>query len=123
MKRTILTLTIILSFLIFTQSCKKDESVNSTTKTIYVTIKSNETYQFDLGSFGDEEGAGISRQASHFQVSKTERVNYVKIIYTYIPAQDYVGTDEVELKAERGSDGAGPNNEITFFVIKFEITN
>jgi hypothetical protein len=88
-----------------------------------VSIKSNQTYQYDLGSFGDEEGASISRQASHFQVSKTERVNYVKIIYTFTPTQNYVGTDEVELKAERGSDGASPNKDITIFVIKFKITN
>lgn len=123
MKRTILILTIILSILTLTQSCKKDESINSTTKTINVSIKSNQTYQYDLGGFGDEEGASISRQASHFQVSKTERVNYVKIIYTYTPTQNYVGTDEVELKAERGSDGASPNKDITIFVIKFKITN
>jgi hypothetical protein len=123
MKSTILILTILLSILTLTHSCKKDKSVNSNIETINATIKANETYQYDLGLFGDEEGATISVQASHFQVSKLERVDYVKIIYTYTPTQNYVGTDEVELKAERDSDGVSPNNGITIFVIKFAITN
>ena len=123
MKNAIIILTVMLSILALTQSCKKDKSINSTKKTINVSISSNETYQYDLGVFGDEEGASINAQASHFQISKIERVEYVKLIYTYTPTKDFVGTDAVELKAERGSDGASPNDEITIIVIKFIITN
>jgi len=123
MKNAFPILTFILSILTLTHSCKKDKSIDSTKTTINVSIMSNETYQYDLGEFGDEEGVSISVQASYFQVSKVERVNYEKMIYTYTPTQNYVGTDEVELKAERSSDGAGPSDKITIVVIKFTITN
>jgi len=121
MKRTILILTIIFCILTITQSCKKDKS----NKTIHATINANGTYQYDLGNFGDEEGARISRQATHFQVSKIEidTINYSKYIYTYIPTQNYIGTDEVELTSEKGSDGSGPNTEITITIIKLTISN
>ncbi len=120
MYNKILFLTFICSILIISPGCKKDESNNST-KTINVILKYNQPYQYDLGSFGDEEGATISRQASHFEISKIDRINYVNMIYTYKPVQDYIGLDEAELMAERGSDGASPNNEISIIIIKFAI--
>jgi hypothetical protein len=121
MKTTIIILMWMLSILTLTQGCIKDKSIDSTKTTVNASINSNETYQYHVGVFGDEEGASISVQASHFQVSKLERIDYDN--YTYTPTQDFVGTDEVELKAERGSDGESPNDEITIIVIKFTITN
>lgn len=122
MKNKFLFLTLICACLTFTQGCKKDDSKNSI-KTINVSIKINQTYQYDLGSFGDEEGASITKQASHFLISKTERViESGKILYTYVPQLNYDGSDEVEIKAERGSDGASPSTDIITLVIKFTIT-
>ncbi len=115
-----LFLILICSFLTFIQGCKKDDP-NDATKTIYVSIKTNQTYQYNLGSFGDEEGAGITRQASHFQVSQLERINYVNVVYTYKPLQDFNGIDVVELKAERGSDGVSPNDKIIVYIFNISI--
>lgn len=121
MKTNYLFLTLIIAILTFNQSCTEDDTKNSI-KTINASINSNQTYQYDLGSFGDEEGASITRQASHFQVSKTERIiESGKTIYTYVPTLNYVGTDQVEIKTERGSDGASPSTNITTIIIKFTV--
>lgn len=126
MKRGIFILAILLLILTSTQSCKKDIS----NVTIYATINVNETYQYDLGNFGDEEGATISSQAIHFQISKIEidTNSYSKYYYTYIPAQNYIGADEVEITSARGSDGSGSgfssrNRDILVTLIKFTISN
>jgi hypothetical protein len=121
MKKTFIILTISLNILTCTQSCKKDKIENPNTKTIYATIKSNETYQYNLGYFGVEEGASISRQPIHFLESKIER-NSSEIIYTYIPTLNYVGKEEIELTSIRGSDGASIGNNIIITSIKLTIT-
>ena len=123
MKIKILFLALICCIPAFFQGCRKDESKDTSYKTINVTTKANQTYQYDLGAFGIEEGAIITRQGTHFQVSKLERTGMEKIIYTYIPIKDYTGTDEVELKAERGSDGASPNNKIIVYTFKITVTH
>lgn len=123
MKKTILILIFVFGISILSQSYKNDSSLNSTKNTIYVTIITDDTYEYDLGYFGDEEGAYISKQAKHFQVSEIERIIASgKVIYTYQPIESYVGTDEVEIKSERGSDGATPNDDIITTLIKFTIT-
>ena len=120
MKKILSQFAIILCMFVLTQSCKK----NNITKTIDVAIKSNEDYLYDLGGFGDEEGASISRQATHDQLSLLTRdSNFVSIIYKYKPALNYIGTDEVELKSERGSDGGSRNDNIIITTIKFTISN
>lgn len=123
MKKTILILIFVFGISILNQSCKNDSSLNSTKNTIYVTINTDDTYEYDLGYFGDEEGAYISKQAKHFQVIEIERIIASgKVIYTYQPIENYVGIDEVEIKSERGSDGATPNDDIITTLIKFTIT-
>jgi len=122
MKNKFLFLILICACLTSAQGCKKDDSQNPT-QTINVSISSNQTYQYDLGSFGDEEGAEITKQASHFLISKTERViESGKTLYTYIPELNYEGSDVVEIKTERGSDGASPSTTITTIIIKFTVT-
>ena len=97
---------------IFAFSCNKNEEVTKE-KFETVTISKSNTLEYDLGSFGDEEGASIQQQASHFLISKLDReINTGKIIYRYKADSAYIGTDYVELKAARGSDGASPNDDI-----------
>jgi len=123
MNRLLLYL-VILSLFTGVYSCKKDKSSPTDKQVIKVTIKSNEDYSYDLGGYGDEEGASIIRQATHYQMSYLIRdSNSVNITYKYKPAENYVGTDEVELKSEKDSDGAGPNDIIIITTIKFTITN
>ena|ERR1035437_8202063 len=124
MKRFFLHMIISIALLTFSQGCSKEDIVIHSPNINAVTMTRNETYHFDLGYFGDEDGASISRQATHFIVSKLDRDNSTgKIGYTYTPALNFTGTDEVELKSMRGSDGASANNNIIITTIKFNISN
>lgn len=108
------------------QSCKTDPMPVSMGKTITINLKVNESYQYDLGGFGIEEGAGISTQAVHYLVSESSRDvsgNTPNIIYRYKPSNNFVGSDQVILKSERGSNGASANPDITYTTIKFTIAN
>lgn len=83
-------------------------------------IEMNQTCEFDLGYFGDEEGARIHKQAQHFLTSEIDREpETAKYIYT--PAKNYKGQDEVEIIIETGSDGAGPGKE-EMLILKFIIS-
>jgi len=91
---------------------------------VNVNLKMNDTYQYDLGLFGDEEGATISRQATHFFRSLTEiDISSNKVTYKYQPTQGFIGSDEVELVSKRGSDGGNHNKDKLITTIKFTITN
>ena len=124
MKRFILYLIISVGTLILLPGCSKEEPVNTPANIIRISLGRNETVHYDLGYFGEEEGALISKQPSHYLASKTDRdINTGKIMYTYTPASDFAGTDEVVLKSMRGSDGASANNNIIFTTIRFNISN
>lgn len=101
-------------------SCKKDKN-EVETETLEVTLKVNEDYEYDLGGFGDEEGATIEKQSKNFAVSELKRLNAVGIVYYYKPKLNFIGSDEVILRSERGSDGASPNTEYLYTTIKFQI--
>ena len=116
----LLTILFGLTFLI--QSCKKDSLPEPKTQTINQILSANQSYQFDLGSFGDEEGASISKQATNFYISSVNKdINTGKAIYKYVPATNFIGTDEVEIKSARGSNGTCANNKLINTRIKFTI--
>lgn len=128
MNKLFCTLTLLIGLATLFSSCKKDSDGPGcdlpVPNEINVKISANETYLFDLGIFGDEEGASISNQATHHSVSIVEReTNTGKVVYKYTPASNFVGTDEVQIKSERGSDGASPNTNIIYTTIKFIIIN
>ena len=124
MKRFIFCLIISAGILIILPGCSNEEPVNTPANIISISVGRNETVHYDLGYFGEEEGALISKQASHYLVSKTDRdINTGKIMYIFTPALGFTGTDEVELKSMRGSDGASANNNIIFTTIRFNISN
>ncbi len=105
-------------------SCNnEDDNSNTQIVTEHVIISNFADYAYDLGGFGDEEGAGILTQAEHFKISELERdSDKGKIVYKYIAKTNYVGTDYVEISTGRGSDGASPNTQKTIVKITFEIT-
>ena len=107
--------------ILFFSACKKAPVYETITKN----LKVNESYEYNLGSFGDEEGAGISKQAQHFSISEIDytQINSSVIIYKFKPALNFEGVDEVQLKSSRGSDGSGPNKNIIYTNIKFVIAN
>ena len=108
--------------LFITQGCAENDVTEPVTSTIYVNLASNDTYEYDLGVFGDEEGATIIKQASFYRISKIDNLmTDSKTMYTYLPSQDYVGKDEVEIKTARGSDGASANTDIEIIRIVFTV--
>lgn len=108
------------------QSCNKESKNKPNTKTINVALKVNQSYQYNLGGFGIEKGAEIATQASHYLISTAYRDSNgttPNIFYKYLPKTNFVGTDEVTLKSEKGSNGVSANINITYTIIKFTITN
>ena len=123
MKQSLLCLAI-LYFLVGVSSCKKDKNPIIDNQVIKVTIHSSEDYYYDLGSYGKQERASITRQATHYQLSSMLRdSNSLNITYKYKPAQGYVGTDEVEIKSEKSSDGSTANDIVILTTIKFTVNN
>ena len=75
------------------------------TNVINATIAPNGTYQL---SMDNSVIVSISKQASHFQVSRTELDSKSGLmVYKYIPAADYRGTDEVVLSNTTTFKGTG----------------
>ncbi|OGS70952.1 MAG: hypothetical protein A3F91_11015 [Flavobacteria bacterium RIFCSPLOWO2_12_FULL_35_11] len=123
MKKFAITTILLMVFSCFI-SCSSDDnqSVGEIIK-VNTTISNSEIYTYNLGSFGDDEGAAIQKPAENFEISKLER-NFPsgEIIYTYKPQSGFVGTDYVELKTSRGSNGASPNTNISIIKITIKVT-
>lgn len=111
-----INLILILTILLF--SCSNDDDINVTTENI--TIANTETYEYDLGGFGDEDGARISKQAEHYELSQLNRNE--TIIYTYKPQEGYLGSDKVKIEIITGSDGASYGKVSKIVEINFNIT-
>ena len=85
-------------------SCKKESfnnrpAVITVNETVSAKIAANQTYQMDLTNEGK---VAITRQASHFLVSQTVMDNLKGgPTYTYIPAKDFIGNDEVVILASK----------------------
>lgn len=103
--------------LVLFQSCSK-QSTNQIvapmrTNIVNATIAPNGTYQLGIENPGN---VSISMQASHFKVSQAEPGSKSGVIvYKYIPAADYRGTDEVVLSNTKtivttGSSGCPGNH-------------
>lgn len=104
------------------QSCSNDDGL-SDGRLIEreVHINNRQIFEYDLGSFGVEDGAEIRVQAEHFQISQLEGSG--NIIYKYKAAPTYEGTDFVEIATMRGSDGASPPTVVDIIRITFMISN
>lgn len=120
MKNTLLAFFILMSSSALLLSCRKESVSKQAGQTIYQTTQMNGYYELVLGSFGDEEGAGIVTQAKHFSVSNLNRGTDVTT-YKYVPEANFVGTDEVTIASAKGSDGASANHQIVYTTIKFTI--
>ena len=115
MKKTLL----ILILAIITFSCSNDDE-NVTE--IKIDILNTEVYEYNVGSFGIEDGARINVQAENFEISELNRDGNGQIIYKYQPQIGFVGSDFVEIRTARGSDGSNEGNDINFVKIRFNVT-
>lgn len=116
---------IILSLLCiwFLGSCSNDDGNNNEIKTENSTISNSDTYTYNLGSFGFEEGANFQKQAKNFEISELVRTGLKsEIIYKYKAKVNFIGTDYVEIWAGRGSDGASPNTNVKIIKINITVT-
>lgn len=116
---------IILSLLCiwFLGSCSNDDGNNNEIKTENSTISNSDTYTYNLGSFGFEEGANFQKQAKNFEISELVRTGLKsEIIYKYKAKVNFIGTDYVEIWAGRGSDGASPNANVKIIKIIITVT-
>lgn len=114
MKKAFLILVLTLSI----ASCSSDD-VEVVTEN--VSISNSETYTYDLGDFGDEDGARIAKQAEHYQISEINRNE--TIVYTYKPANGYSGSDKVTIEIITGSVDGSAVNVIRIVEIKFTVTD
>jgi hypothetical protein len=79
------------------------------TNIIEARISPNQSFQLNLNSVS----GSIVKQALHFLVSKTELDEKIgSMVYEYVPALDYVGTDEIVIsKSQAVNNGnAGCQN-------------
>ncbi len=80
-----------------TTSCNKGNS--EVYKTINVTLTPNQTYTYDITAAGDaDDQMDIVKQASHYLTSTVAVGASNKTTFTYTPAENYEGTDEVQVK-------------------------
>lgn len=110
--KTVLFRLIILSGLLQLISCSKNndkpnEHIINAIIQPEIGISIGDTLKVNLGTFGDEEGAGIFKNPRNAKVSKTySQSNSSSIIYEYFPNDKFIGKDTVALILYRGSDGA-----------------
>ena len=123
MKNFAITTVLMMVFTFFISCSSDDNQSDGEIIKVAATISTSEIYTYNLGSFGDEEGATIEKQAENFEISKLER-NFPsgEIIYTYKSQSGFAGTVYVELKTSRGSNGASPNTNISILKITLKVT-
>lgn len=109
-------LIIVLTFVVL--SCSSDDDINITTEN--VNISNSEIYAYDLGGFGDEDSARISKQAEHYEIS--ELSGNERIIYTYKAKEGFSGSDLVKIEIITGSDGSSSGKVSKIVEIKLNIT-
>jgi hypothetical protein len=91
-------------------------------ETVNVSLRNTDTFEYPTVG-GDEEGATISKQATHHSISEIRRdaeTNWIAV-YVYRPAAGFVGSDHAEIEVHTGSDGASPTTHIRTVIFRFEI--
>lgn len=88
-----------------------------------VTISNTDTLKYSLGHFGDEEGATIEKQPKHALLSRmTSHTNSGEYFYLYLSDSSFTGSDYVELRSARGSDGESPNRDVIITKLTINVT-
>ncbi len=121
--KKILLLLICFSLISCDNIFRDDDDIYPETESIHIdiTINNSETYEYDLGEFGINEGAEIDFRGDHFDISELNRNNTGRIIYTYKPQSNYVGDDFVAITTGSNySDGIVFTQE-TFVRIFIEV--
>ena len=87
-----------------------------------VALKNTETFEYPMVG-GDEEGARIIQQASHYRVSEVRRdatTNFIAVYY-YQPEGGYEGRDYVRIEVRSSFNGIGPPSRIDTVAFVFVV--
>ncbi|MDH6317737.1 hypothetical protein M2459_003498 [Parabacteroides sp. PF5-5] len=97
-KIKLLLLPFILFLFLFIGGCDDDGSDIRTMADLNVVIGSGDTYKFVVTVAG-EGSAFITKQASNFEISELKKDSVtMNGVYTFKPADGFVGVEEVELE-------------------------
>ena len=112
MKKLNLIIAAIILSVVFISSCKKEHCDKQNNQVINVTINQNTSYTYQLLTANNGKAMGISQQASHSSVSTiTTGATPGSLVYSYVPAKDYLGTDAVVLSTQNSQQvGQGCSN-------------
>ncbi len=83
----------------------------------YTEQEKSRIYEWKIGCFNVREGCRITKQAKHFKISEVDSIS----TYKYLPEDNFIGTDFVEIETETTSDN-GLTGHITVYGISFTIT-
>lgn len=119
-------------------SCSK-QSINdqvspNVTNIINATIAPNQSYHFTISEPGE---VSIVKQAKHYKISETVfQTDGRQMIYSYTPAQDYTGSEEIILTNKKavavvygGCNGNHDNNQANtsyttaYMMIRINVSN
>lgn len=103
--RSVPSITLLLSICAIVLSCGRSIPA----ETLNVSLSNTDTFEYATAA-GDEDGARITTQPRHADVSRIRRDAETDWVATYIyrPATGYIGPDVVELEILTGSDGVSP---------------
>lgn len=115
--RSLLSITSLFLICGIVLSCGKSIPV----EVLAVSLRNVDAFEYPTVG-GDEEGARITTQPQHAEVSEIRRdaeTNWVAT-YVYQPVAGYVGSDFVELEIFTNSDGVGPP-DVRRLTIQFSV--
>jgi hypothetical protein len=139
--KKIAALPVVIAFLVFVSSCRKEENGVTITKVINVELKMNESFSFPVAHAGDNDDAMLitmqAMNASSCELSPLPGTE--DMLFKYVPAINFTGTDVVQVSNEEGSHGgcgngfAGPgghgnngkkhhHDNSTVYIFKINIT-
>jgi len=96
MRKLIIPLILILTLL---TGCSDDEGGIKTMADLNVVIVSGETYQFAVTTGNEEDASIVKHPTKKCEISEYRKdTTTTNGIYTYKPASDFIGTDEVEIE-------------------------
>jgi len=97
---------------------------SASVETVTVSLANSQTYEYPTVG-GDEEGARISVQPTHYATSEMRRNDATHWVATFVyqPAAGFVGSDHAEIEILTGSDGASPPRNVKRVVFDFDIHN
>lgn len=103
-------------------SCENEPSAGQIT--VDIEMNNSQIFEYRTGISGDEEGARITQQALNYEISEMVRnaSTQWEAVYRYKPKANFVGSEEVIIRLEQGSDGASPSNNFTNITITIFVT-